>query len=278
MRGRKFKNALMSVLVAAAALLIIAILVVMIWHIFFSGVRYLNWDFFTKAPAVFGETGGGVFNAIVGSVLITLVASALGTPFGMFAGIYVAEHEDQRFASAVRLCADALQGVPSIVIGIFGYTFLVARFRSYSALSASIALAFMFIPTTARVTEEVLLLVPSSLKEAAYALGARRSSVVWNISIKSAASGITSGLLTSMARIAGETAPLLFTAFGSRYIEWNMLRPMSALPLQIYIDAGSPYPAQQQQAWSAAFVLILLILLLQYGIRFVISRVLRVKA
>jgi phosphate transport system permease protein len=278
MNGRKLKNSVMGLLVAASALLLIAILIVIIWHIFISGVKYLNWDFFTKAPAPMGESGGGVFNAIVGTFLITLVAAAIGTPFGIFAGIYVSEHRGQRFADIVRLCADALQGVPSIVIGIFGYTFLVARFRSYSALSASVALAFMFVPTTARVTEEVLNLVPAGLKEAAYALGARRSSVVWTVSIKTAAAGITSGLLTSMARIAGETAPLLFTAFGSRYIEWNMLRPMSALPLQIYIYASSPYPALQQQAWSAAFVLVLLILLLQYGARNLIARVLRVKA
>ena len=278
MNGRKLKNSVMGLLVAASALLLIAILIVIIWHIFISGVKYLNWDFFTKAPAPMGESGGGVFNAMVGTFLITLVAAAIGTPFGMFAGIYVSEHRGQRFADIVRLCADALQGVPSIVIGIFGYTFLVARFRSYSALSASVALAFMFVPTTARVTEEVLNLVPAGLKEAAYALGARRSSVVWTVSIKTAAAGITSGLLTSMARIAGETAPLLFTAFGSRYIEWNMLRPMSALPLQIYIYASSPYPALQQQAWSAAFVLVLLILLLQYGARNLIARVLRVKA
>jgi len=277
MTGRKVKNGVMGGLVAASALLLIAVLAVIVWHIFISGVRYLNWDFFTKAPTPMGESGG-VFNAIVGTFLITLVAAAIGTPFGMFAGIYVSEHRGQRFADIVRLCADALQGVPSIVIGIFGYTFLVARFRSYSALSASIALAFMFVPTTARVTEEVLNLVPSGLKEAAYALGARRSSVVWNVSIKTAAAGITSGLLTSMARIAGETAPLLFTAFGSRYIEWNMLRPMSALPLQIYIYASSPYPVLQQQAWSAAFVLVLLILLLQYGAKHLIARVLRVKA
>jgi phosphate transport system permease protein len=278
MTARKLKNGVMGFLVAASAGLLIAVLVVIVWHIFISGVRYLNWDFFTKAPTPFGESGGGVFNAIVGTFLITLVAAAIGTPFGMFAGIYVAEHRGQRFADIVRLCADALQGVPSIVIGIFGYTFLVARFRSYSALSASIALAFMFVPTTTRVTEEVLNLVPSGLKEAAYALGARQSSVVWNVSIKTAAAGITSGLLTSMARIAGETAPLLFTAFGSRYIEWNMLRPMSALPLQIYIYASSPYPALQQQAWSAAFVLVLLILLLQYSAKHFIARVLRVKA
>jgi len=278
MTGRKLKNSVMGLLVATSAGLLIAVLVIILWHIFISGVKYLNWDFFTKAPAPMGETGGGVFNAIVGTFLITLVAAAIGTPFGMFAGIYVSEHRGQRFADIVRLCADALQGVPSIVIGIFGYTFLVARFRSYSALSASIALAFMFVPTTARVTEEVLNLVPSGLKEAAYALGARRSSVVWTVSIRTAAAGITSGLMTSMARVAGETAPLLFTAFGSRYIEWNMLRPMSALPLQIYIYASSPYPALQQQAWSAAFVLVLLILLLQYGAKHLIARVLRVKA
>ncbi len=278
MTGRKLKNSVMGLLVATSAGLLIAVLVIILWHIFISGVKYLNWDFFTKAPAPMGETGGGVFNAIVGTFLITLVAAAIGTPFGMFAGIYVSEHRGQRFADIVRLCADALQGVPSIVIGIFGYTFLVARFHSYSALSASIALAFMFVPTTARVTEEVLNLVPSGLKEAAYALGARRSSVVWTVSIRTAAAGITSGLMTSMARVAGETAPLLFTAFGSRYIEWNMLRPMSALPLQIYIYASSPYPALQQQAWSAAFVLVLLILLLQYGAKHLIARVLRVKA
>jgi phosphate transport system permease protein len=268
----------MGFLVAASAVLLIGVLAIIVWHIFISGVKYLNWDFFTKTPTPMGESGGGVFNSIVGTFLITLVAAAIGTPFGMFAGIYVSEHRGQRFADIVRLCADALQGVPSIVIGIFGYTFLVVRFRSYSALSASIALAFMFVPTTTRVTEEVLNLVPSGLKEAAFALGARRSSVVWNVSIKTAAAGITSGLLTSMARIAGETAPLLFTAFGSRYVEWNMLRPMSALPLQIFVNASSPYPALQQQAWSAAFVLVLLILLLQYGAKHLIARVLRVKA
>ncbi len=275
MTSRKLKNSVMGVLVAGSALLLIAVLFVILWHIFTSGVKYLNLDFFTKAPAPFGESGGGVVNAIIGTFLITVVAAAIGAPFGIFAGIYVSEHRGQRFADVVRLCADALQGIPSIVIGIFGYTFLVARFRSYSAISASISLAFMFIPTTARVTEEVLNLVPSGLKEAAYALGARQSSVIWSVSIKTAASGITSGLLTSMSRIAGETAPLLFTAFGSRYIEWNMARPMSALPLQIFLYAGSPYPALQQQAWSAAFVLVLLILLLQYVSKHLIARVLR---
>ncbi len=274
---RKVKDSVMGLVVAGSAILLILVLAVILWHIFSSGARYLSWDFFTKPPAPFGEEGGGVVNSIIGTFLITIVAAAIGTPFGIFAGIYVSEHRGQRFADLVRLCADALQGIPSIVIGIFGYTFIVARFRSYSAVSASISLAFMFVPTTARVTEEVLNLVPSSLKEAAYALGARQSSVIWNISIKTAATGITSGLLTSMSRIAGETAPLLFTAFGSRYIEWNMVRPMSALPLQIYIYASSPYPSLQQQAWSAAFVLVLLILVLQYVSRKLISRVLRVK-
>lgn len=276
MNVRKLRSSVMGGLVTAAAVLVVGILFVILWHVFISGAKYLNLAFFTEAPAPIGEPGGGVFNAIVGTFLITVVAAAIGTPLGILAGIYISEHRGQHFADLVRLCADALQGVPSIVIGIFGYTFLVARFRSYSALSASVALAVMFIPTTTRTTEEVLNLVPSGLKEAAYALGARSSSVIWNVSIKTAAGGITSGLLTSMARIAGETAPLLFTAFGSRYIEWNMLHPMSALPLQIYVYAGSPYPSLQQQAWSAAFVLILLILLLQYLAKHFISRVLRV--
>ena len=159
MMARKVKNSMMGFLVTASAVLLITVLVVIVWHIFISGVKYLNWDFFTKTPTPMGESGGGVFNAIVGTFLITLVAAAIGTPFGMFAGIYVSEHRCQRFADVVRLCADALKGVPSIVIGIFGYTFLVVGFRSYSTLSASVALAFMLVPTTTRVTEEVLNLV-----------------------------------------------------------------------------------------------------------------------
>ncbi|MGA6980261.1 MAG: phosphate ABC transporter permease PstA, partial [Candidatus Sulfotelmatobacter sp.] len=232
----------------------------------------INWAFLTQTPKPVGEAGGGMANAIVGSAFILALASLIGVPIGVGAGIYVAEFGRNRFGAGIRFTADVLNGVPSIVIGIVAYAIVVLRQKHFSALAGGVALAIMMIPTITRTTEEMLLLVPQSLREAAYGLGIPRWRTTLSIVLRTATSGVITGIMLAFARVAGETAPLLFTAFGNQF--WNLKanQPTAALPLQIFNYAISPYDEWHRQAWAGALVLIVLIVSAVAAVRFAVRR------
>ncbi len=243
---------IMVVLVVAPLLAIFAYLVL-------RGIGSLNLAFFTHTPVPVGEKGGGMANAIVGSGLILLIASMIGVPLGIGAGIYVAEFGRGRLASIIRFTADVLNGVPSIVIGIVAYALVVLRQKHFSALSGGVALGIMMIPTITRTTEEVLLMVPNSVREAALGLGIARWRATISIILRTATAGVITGIMLAFARVAGETAPLLFTAFGNQFWNLNPNQPTAALPLQIFTYAISPFDEWHRLAWAGALVLIALI-------------------
>jgi phosphate transport system permease protein len=237
----------------------------------YRGIGSINWAFLTQTPKPVGEAGGGMANAIVGSIFILGIASLIGVPFGVGAGIYLAEFGRNRFGSAIRFTADVLNGVPSIVIGIVGWSILV-RGRGFSALAGGVALSIMMVPTISRTTEEMLLLVPTAMREAAYGLGIPRWRTTLSITLRTATSGVITGIMLAFARIAGETAPLLFTAFGNTFWNWKATQPTAALPLQIYVYANSPYDDWHRQAWAGSFVLIVLIVTAVAAVRYAVRR------
>lgn len=227
-----------------------------------AGITKINWHFLVNIPKPVGETGGGIVNALVGSILIIFCASLIAVPIGILGGIYLSENGKTRLAYWCRLCVDILQGVPSIVIGIIAYFWLVKPLGGFSALSGSVALAIMMLPIVIRSTEETLKLLPSSLQEAAFALGMPFHRVIFKVVVPVGISGILSGVMLSIARITGETAPLLFTAFGNPYLSFNMTKPMQSLPHLIYDYATSPYDDWKNLAWGASVILLLWVLLL----------------
>ncbi|HXB95301.1 MAG TPA: phosphate ABC transporter permease PstA [Puia sp.] len=227
-----------------------------------AGITKINWHFLINIPKPVGESGGGIANAIVGSILIIAVASAIAIPIGIMAGIYLSENRKSRLAYWVRLSTDILQGVPSIVIGIIAYFWLVKPLRGFSALSGSVALAIMMLPIIVRSTEETLKLLPDSLKEAALALGMPFHRVIFKVIVPVGIGGILSGVMLSIARITGETAPLLFTAFGNPYLSVNLTKPMQSLPLLIFNYATSPYTDWLNLAWGASLILLVWVLFL----------------
>ena len=227
-----------------------------------AGITKINWHFLVNVPKPVGETGGGILNALVGSILIIIVASIIAVPIGVLAGIYLAENKKSKLAYWSRLCVDILQGVPSIVIGIIAYFWLVKPLGGFSALSGSVALAIMMLPIVIRSTEETLKLLPSSLQEAAFALGMPFHRVMFKVVVPVGISGILSGIMLSIARITGETAPLLFTAFGNPYLSFNMTKPMQSLPHLIFDYATSPYDDWKNLAWGASVILLLWVLFL----------------
>ena len=251
--------------------LVLAPLVAIFGYLVYKGLGSLNWAFLTQTPKPVGEPGGGMANAIVGSMLILGIASLIGVPFGIGAGIYLAEFGRNRFGAAIRFTADVLNGVPSIVIGIVAWALLV-RGRGFSALAGGVALAIMMVPTICRTTEEMLLLVPQALREAAYGLGVPRWRTTLSITLRTATSGVITGVMLAFARVAGETAPLLFTALGNTF--WNLRydQPTAALPLQIYVYANSAYDDWHRQAWAGSFVLILLIVSSVAAVRYAVRR------
>jgi phosphate transport system permease protein len=255
---RRFTDHFMTGVAVLTVVLVLAPLVAIFGYLVYKGLGSLNWAFLTQTPKPVGEPGGGMANAIAGSVLILAIASVIGVPFGVGAGIYLAEFGRNRFGSAVRFTADVLNGVPSIVIGFVAWAILV-RGHGFSALAGGVALAIMMVPTICRTTEEMLLLVPPALREAAYGLGVPRWRTTLSITLRTATSGVITGIMLAFARVAGETAPLLFTALGNTF--WNLRydQPTAALPLQIYVYANSPYDDWHRQAWAGSFVLILLI-------------------
>jgi phosphate transport system permease protein len=262
LRRRHIVNAVMIGLLVAAAIVATLPLIFIFVHLLSLGIGSLSLDFFTKMPQPVGETGGGMANAITGTLILIGIASAVGLPVGVGAGLYLAEHRGTQLANVVRFLSDVLNGLPSIVMGIFAWQFLVRPVGHFSALSGGIALGTMMIPMVARTTEEMVGIVPVSLREAALALGYPRWRTSVSIVLRTARAGIVTGALVALARIAGETAPLLFTAFGNQFWSLSLREPIAALPLQIFSYAISPYDAWHSLAWAGALVLIALIFII----------------
>ena len=269
---RRITDHVMTGVAVLTVILVLVPLFAIFAYLVYRGVGSINWAFLTQTPKPVGEAGGGMANAIVGSVFILALASILGVPIGVGAGIYLAEFGRNRFGDAIRFTADVLNGVPSIVIGIVAYSIVVLYQKHFSALAGGVALAIMMIPTITRTTEEMLLLVPQALREAAYGLGIPRWRTTLSITLRTATSGVITGVMLAFARVAGETAPLLFTAFGNQF--WNLRpnQPTAALPLQIFNYAISPYDEWHRQAWAGALVLIVLIVSAVAAVRFAVRR------
>jgi phosphate transport system permease protein len=253
---RKIKSALASIIAFVSALLVIAPLALVFFHLLANGASSVNWDFFTKLPKPVGVVGGGMVNAIVGSLELLGLASVIGIPVGVLGGVYLAEYGSARVNSLLRFVADVLNGVPSITWGVVVYGLVVLRFKGFSAYAGGLALGLIMVPLIIRTTEEVILLVPNGYREAALALGVSRWKTIVHIVMKTASKGIITGILLALARVGGETAPLLFTAFGNRFWNHNLSEPIAALPLQIFTYAISPYDDWHRQAWAGALVLV----------------------
>jgi phosphate transport system permease protein len=277
-RRRKFVSHVMTAACGAAVVIALLPLAYILFYIVTRGLTALDWNFFTKLPKPTGEKGGGMANAIVGSVKLIALASLAAVPVGVFGGVYVAEYKGSRLATAVRFCADVLNGIPSIVVGIFAYGVIVLPMRRFSALAGGAALAVMMIPIIVRSTEELVLLVPQSLREGGLALGASRARVTFTVVVPAALSGILTGILVAVSRIAGETAPLLFTAFNNQFWSKRLDQPTASLTVQIFTYAISPYEDLHRQAWAGALVLVAMILLFSIAARFVTRRLERMKA
>jgi phosphate transport system permease protein len=253
---RKIKSALASTIAFVSALLVIAPLGLVFFHLLANGASSVNWDFFTKLPKPVGVVGGGMANAIMGSLELLGLASVIGIPVGVLGGVYLAEYGSARVNSLLRFVADVLNGVPSITWGVVVYGLVVLRFKGFSAYAGGLALGLIMVPLIVRTTEEVILLVPNGYREAALALGVSRWKTIVHIVMKTASKGIITGILLALARVGGETAPLLFTAFGNRFWNHNLSEPIAALPLQIFTYAISPYDDWHRQAWAGALVLV----------------------
>jgi phosphate transport system permease protein len=257
----------MSWLAGISALLVITPLVLIFAFLIIQGASAINIPFFTELPKPVGEVGGGMANAIVGTLILLGLAALLGLPIGILGGVYLAESTDRRLPWLVRFLADLLNGVPSIVIGIFAYTIVVKPMRHFSALAGGVALAVIMLPIVLRTAEEMIRLVPSSLREAALALGIPEWKVILRVVLPTARAGIITGVMVAVARVAGETAPLLFTAFGNRFWHQSLNQPIAALPLQIFAYAIAPYDDWHRQAWAGALVLIALVFLVSLAAR-----------
>jgi phosphate transport system permease protein len=270
------RKLLSTVFVGFCALSVLVALVPLAFILFFvvsQGVQALNWDFFTKMPKPVGEPGGGMANAIVGTLLVTGLGSLFAIPVGVLSGVYMSEYAGTRFASVVRFAADTLNGVPSIVIGVFVYGIAVLPFKQFSALAGGLALGIMMIPIIARTTEELLLLVPGTMREGALALGATRAGAVFSVVLPAALPGIVTGVVLALARIAGETAPLLFTAFSNRFFTTSLDQPIATLTVMVYTYAISPYEDWHRQAWAGALVLVMIVLVCSLLARFATRRI-----
>jgi len=253
---RKFVSGLVVFLCGLAVAVALVPLFFVFAYVLQKGFSSLNWDFFTKMPKPVGESGGGMANAMLGTLYLIAIASVLAIPVGVVAGVYLSEYGKKPFGSLVRFTADVLNGVPSIVIGIFAYGLAVLPVKHFSALAGGLALGFMMVPIITRTTEELLNLVPGSLREGSLALGATRARAAFSVMLPAALPGIMTGILVALARIAGETAPLLFTAFNNRFFSARLDQPISSLPVQVYTYAVSPYEDWHRQAWAGALVLV----------------------
>ncbi len=266
---RKITNVVMLSVSLISAILTIMPLVLVFYYTISKGITHLNVDFFTKLPTPVDVPGGGMVNAIVGTLILIGIGGAIGIPIGIFAGTYLAESRKSKFATIVRFLSDVLSGVPSIVVGVVAWTLVVVPMKSFSALAGGIALAILMIPTITRTTEEMIKLVPDSFREAGLALGIPKWKTTLMIVLKTASKGIATGVLLGLARAAGETAPLLFTALGNRFWSTNVFQPIASLTVYIYEYAKSPFQSWNEQAWTAALVLILLISLFSLVFRII---------
>jgi phosphate transport system permease protein len=269
---RKTVNVVMLTLTGLCTLFATGVLVFILGYLFVHGASSLSWDFFTKLPTPVGEAGGGMANAIVGSAKLLLLASLVGVPIGFLGGVYLAEFGGTTFSFVVRYVTDLLNGVPSIVIGIFAYTIIVLPQKHFSTLAGGLGLGVMMIPIAVRSTEEFLRAVPNSLREGAMALGASKARAILTVVIPAAKNGSMTGVMLNLARVAGETAPLLFTSFGNRYWSPGWEQPTSALPVMIFTYAIAPYEDWHKQAWSAGFVLLTLVLTVNIIARAVLAK------
>jgi phosphate transport system permease protein len=260
--GTLRRKAVSSLFVGFCALSVLVALVPLALILFFvvaQGIQALNLDFFTQMPKPVGEPGGGMANAIVGTLILTGLGSLMAVPIGIMSGIYMSEYAGSRFAATTRFAADTLNGVPSIVIGVFGYGLAVLPFKQFNAFAGGIALGIMMIPIIARTTEELLLLIPGSMREGALALGATRARAVFTVVLPAALPGIVTGVVLALARIAGETAPLLFTSLNNRFFSTKLTQPIASLTVQVYTYANSPYADWHRQAWAGALVLVMIV-------------------
>jgi phosphate transport system permease protein len=276
-RYRLFKSNFILSLCGLAVLLALVPLAMILFYVISQGAAALNWAFFTQIPKPVGEVGGGMGNAIVGTLILIGIAACIAVPVGVITGVHLAEYGGTQFASAVRFAADVLNGVPSIVVGIFAYGLVVLPVHRFSALAGGFALSIMMIPIVARTTEELLRLVPGGLKEGALALGATRMRAMATVILPAALPGILTGILVALARIAGETAPLLFTSFNNRFWSTSVTQPIGSLTVQVFTYAISPYEDWHRQAWAGAFVLVMMILILSIVARLATRRLERMN-
>ncbi len=272
LRRRRVVNTVMLGATGVCTVVIVGALVFILGYLFVVGARNLNWAFFTELPKPVGEPGGGMANAIVGSGKILALATAIGVPVGFLGGVYLSEYGGRGFAFTVRYTVDLLNGVPSIVIGIFAYTLIVHRYKHFSTLAGGVALGIMMVPIAVRSTEEFLHAVPQSLREGALALGAAKWKMLLTVVIPAAKQGIITGIMLDVARVAGETAPLLFTSLNNRFWSPGLSHESASLPVVIYTYALSPYDDWHRQAWAAGFVLLMLILTVNVGARMILAR------
>jgi len=274
---RKITSRIAEALCALAVVVALVPLAMILFYVVKEGIGALNLAFFTQMPKPVGETGGGMANAIVGTLILIGLAALFAVPVGCLCGIHLAEYPGSRFASAVRFAADVLNGVPSIVIGIFAYGFVVLPVKRFSAIAGGVALGLLMLPIVVRTTEELLRLVPGGLREGALALGATRSRAVFTVILPAALPGILTGILVALARVAGETAPLLFTSFNNHFWSTNVTQPIASLTVQVYTYAISPYDDWHRQAWAGAFLLVMIILALSIVARLAVRRLERMN-
>ncbi len=265
----------MSAVTFLCTFAVLAPLFMILFFLMRTGLGALNLDFFTHQPGAAGEPGGGMANAIAGTLALIGMAGLLGIPIGVLGGVFLSEYPNSRMGYATRLMADVMNGMPSIVMGLFAYTIIVLPMRHFSALAGGIALGVMLIPTVMRTTEEIVRLVPQSLREASLALGIPQWRTMLRVILPTAAGGIVTGVMVGLARIAGETAPLLFTAFGNRFWNWNPLQPIAALPIQLFSYAISPFDDWHRQAWAGALVLVTLVMVINVTARTVAGRLVK---
>src|SRR2546427_7110394 len=277
-RRRKFVSSLFVAFCAGSVLLALIPLAFVLFFVVSQGIQSLNVAFFTHMPAPVGELGGGMANSIVGTLILVGLGALFAVPIGILSGVYTSEYAGTRFASVTRFAADTLNGVPSIVIGLFVYGIAVLPFKHFSALAGGFALGVMMIPIIARTTEELLLLVPGTMREGALALGATRGRAVFSVVLPAALPGIITGVVLALARIAGETAPLLFTALNNRFFSTSLRQPISSLTVQVYSYAQSPYEDWHRQAWAGALVLVTIVLVCSLLARFATRRLERMHA
>lgn len=270
---RKIKNSLFKFVIVLSAFMVLVPLFLIIQFVFVQGMGSLNLSFFTEIPKPVGEIGGGMKHAILGTIYTVLLGALMAVPIGITCGVYLSEFRKSKLSKTLRLTVDLMSGIPSIVIGIFAYLMVVVPLKSFSALAGGVALAIIMLPIIIKTSEEILKLVPNHIREAGLALGLPRWKIIFFIILKGSVSNLLTGVILAISRAAGETAPLLFTAFGNMYMNFNMKEPMATLPVQIYTYAISPFKDWQRQAWAGAFILMVLILAMNIFARYVLTKI-----